>query len=295
MNGEIKDKPKHSKDAHMVSSVNREVLQMPNVENIVEEEEEQEENVVDREPNAIEKINKPKFILETVVLNDTKSEVNNEQVAPPSEDGEVQEIKVEEGYATRQMDEFFRQTIAAIKEELKLENKVDKSQHHNTDYDLDIEDSTEMDSANQSQFDTTLNRCNNRTFLFQNLLSLTNKKPSKRDKINSWLVLLGCFVNQFLIEGLCFNYINIMKLISDKFDTRSKLISSMPGVLMISFLLFTSPIALFFSKRCGLRPTSLVGASLSAISLLSSSLFLDNYVFFNLFYGIFTGNFIFTL
>lgn len=35
------------------------------------------------------------------------------------------EIKVEEGYATRQMDEYFRQTIAAIKEELtkKLETK----------------------------------------------------------------------------------------------------------------------------------------------------------------------------
>ena len=39
------------------------------------------------------------------------------------------EIRVEEGYATRQMDEYFRQTIAAIKEELtkKLETKKEKN------------------------------------------------------------------------------------------------------------------------------------------------------------------------
>lgn len=300
MNNETKDRSKHSKDALMVSSVNREALQTPNVDIIAEEEEEQEDNVnskkldVDDKPKEL----RNKFILETVVLGKElvhTDDNNKEQVAPPSEEGEVQEIKIEEGYATRQMDEYFRQTIAAIKEELKLENKTEKNHHTNNDYEMDVEDSSEIDLTNKNQFDTTFNRCTNRTVLFQNLMYFANKKSNKQDKITSWLVLLGCFVNQFLIEGICFNYFNVMSLVSKKFKTQSKLIASMPGVLLISFLLFTSPIALFFTKRCGLRLTSLIGASLSAISLLNSSIFLDNFVLFNLFYGIFTGKFIFRI
>lgn len=294
---EAKDKSKHSKDALMVSGVNREALQTPNVDIIAEEEEDLEENVTGEKLDTDERPREPrhKFILETVVLQEATPIANSEQKATASEDGEVQEIKVEEGYATRQMDEYFRQTIAAIKEELKLESKTDKNHHTNIDYEMEVEDCSEIDLTNRSQFDTTLNRCTNRTVLFQNLLYFTKKKSNRQDKITSWLVLLGCFVNQFLIEGICFNYVNVMDLVSEKFKTRSKLIASMPGVLMISFFLFTSPIALFFTKRCGLRLTSLVGACLSAISLLNSSIFLDNFVLFNLFYGIFTGKFIFRL
>ncbi|CAF0838666.1 unnamed protein product [Brachionus calyciflorus] len=347
-------------NAQLITGVNREIKQAPNVDNIIEEEEEEEEEdddddddeeegdkldknrdakieniVTENNNNETPDKPKPKFVLETVVLENNEpvciSSVNRDRLISHTEaednsndreEVEVQEIKVEEGYATRQMDEFFRQTIAAIKEELtkKLENKNDKKVHHHHhhnhkyhknhkndeieefdsdspyDYDYDLDDDgSDMENINynnnnnnKSEFETSF-RCNNRSVLFQNLLALTNKKPSRIDRINSWLVLLGCMLNQFLVDGLCFNYVNFMDRIGNENGNQSKLMSSMPGVFMFTFLLLMSPIALFLNKQYGIRPTSLIGSLLTSFSILISSFFINNFVLFNLFYGVFSG------
>lgn len=216
---------KHSNlDAYLITSVNRDTLVAPNIENIIEEEEEEEE----LENHSPVGYTGHKFILETVVL-DHQSELsskkestdnNNEQQAADNTSEEVVEIKVEEGYATRQMDEYFRQTIAAIKEELtkKLENKNEKNhhnhhkhhKHHLNQYD-DIEESeseSELDDHEQTDqethfdehtidkpFDCDCNYCetsikSNRHLLYQHILCLT-KKSAHAPKISpvGWFYL----------------------------------------------------------------------------------------------------------
>lgn len=125
-------------------------------------------------------------------------------------DEEQVEIKVEEGYATRQMDEYFRQTIAAIKEELhrKLENKDEaatggtatqqQSDHHHhhrgkKPIGFDDEDGDDLGGdkveltaidAQAKDADYFCSNCrdsltsrpkNNRAFIYQNLMGMKNK------------------------------------------------------------------------------------------------------------------------
>lgn len=124
-------------------------------------------------------------------------------------DEEQVEIKVEEGYATRQMDEYFRQTIAAIKEELhrKLENKDEaatggaathqQSDHHHhrgkKPIGFDDEDGDDLggDKVELTAIDSqakdadyfcsncrdslTSRPKNNRAFIYQNLMGKNNK------------------------------------------------------------------------------------------------------------------------
>lgn len=122
-------------------------------------------------------------------------------------DEEQVEIKVEEGYATRQMDEYFRQTIAAIKEELhrKLENKDEaatggaatQSDHHHhrgkKPLGFDDEDGDDLGGdkveltaidAQAKDADYFCSNCrdsftsrpkNNRAFIYQNLMGMKNR------------------------------------------------------------------------------------------------------------------------
>lgn len=149
----------HSFNAHMITGIAgrdaNAVLVAPQIDNILEEDEEEEvEKNVETKTESVEVVapqepQEPivapvqpaqhtpiKFILEPVVLNlnenPTTSNANKKEsdktTPEPNISDVVVEFKVEEGYATRQMDENFRQTIAAIKEELtkKLETKKER-------------------------------------------------------------------------------------------------------------------------------------------------------------------------
>jgi hypothetical protein len=109
-----------------------------------------------------------KFVLEPVVLVDNNTSATSQATNPVAADPEtveVAEIRVEEGYATRQMDEYFRQTIAAIKEELtkKLETKKEKKsgagnhnvshhKHNNEDYSYYETSSSEFDEDDEDEY-----------------------------------------------------------------------------------------------------------------------------------------------
>ena len=104
----------------------------------------------------------------------------------------------------------------------------------------------------------------------------------------SWLVVFGCILNQFIIDGLCFNYANLFDVIQKDFHINSRLISSMPVALLICLYLAFAPISIFLTKTYGSRRIALIGSFISTVSLLVSS-FLRNIVFFTLFFCIFTG------
>ena len=279
-----------------------------------------------------------KFVLEPVILPDNNnvapvSTTNNDPILTNptnnSDDGiEVTEIRVEEGYATRQMDEYFRQTIAAIKEELtkKLENKNDTNQaNHNQDkedsysyydtsssdfdqddvddgFDNDDNDETNLNDTNATDntFDHTVELGNqdllnhgytkfNRNLLYQHLLMFNKKKSTKLDRLNTWLVIMGCFLNHFIIDGVCYNYANLFDLIQIEFKQSSKLVAAMPFTFLIGFYLLIAPISLYLTKMYGSRRIALIGTFISSLSLLISSYLKDSIVGFIIFYGIFTG------
>jgi hypothetical protein len=369
------NKPAHSFDAHLVTSINRDTtLAAPQIDNIIEEEEEEIDEtatnvkVVDfqiphhNEPTKVEKLeesketapqltstsvaaassSKPhestiKFILEPVVLPETTSPaagsseltnvnvVNNESSEPPPvivSSPETGEIRVEEGQATRQMDEFFRQTIAAIKEELtkKLETQNEKNDEELDGYetDTDFDDDSLMGVGSGTDFDRTFdpdmdedhdpeahtspshrphhhhhnyihNLRNNRALLYNHIMTLLSmRRPTKRDRINGWLVIIGCFLNQFIIDGLCYNYAALFDLVQTSFELDSKLVASLPGTFLIGFFILITPLATFLTKQYGTRKIAIVGTFISTLSLLISS-FLNNIVLFTIFYGLFTG------
>lgn len=262
------------------------------------------------------------------------TEGNNEKGGrasiPSAGEEEQVEIKVEEGYATRQMDEYFRQTIAAIKEELtkKLETKeAPETDHHHhrhhlphgkrrdrfdsdSDTDEDDEDEGGDDDDDelasgraveeksgadvQSKEDYYCANCleklakprNNRAYIYQSLIG--KEKTAEKDKVTPCLVLVGCMLNQFIIEGLCFNYANLFDFIQKELRFSSKLIATMPGALLLTFFLLLAPIAVFMSKQFGTRRTAIIGTFISTLSLLICSFF-SNIVVFVVFYGVLTG------
>lgn len=398
--------------AHLVTTINRDAIATPHIDNIIEEEEEEEEKETCLDENVNNKTNLnesapnhqkqthtefSKFTLEPVHLDiespqpakpsitDTPTKFNIEKIdtsdsstpilietnkstpstsakhslanlqgnvspiaphnkAPKSkpedvENVEVVEIRVEEGYATRQMDEYFRQTIAAIKEELtkKLENKNEKNggnKHRNAesgvntdsddnefdDYDNETFDNDEANEysydhdrhsnecnecmgccdnfhdknnnsnhANSSHSQHHRHICNRRNLLYHHLMISSSKKRSKTDKANAWLALLGCFLNQFIIEGLCYNYANLFDIVQKEFKTTSKLVSSMPATFLLGFYLLLAPISLFLAKKFGTRRIALIGSFISTVSLLISSLLNDSIIVFSIFYGILNG------
>lgn len=256
---------------------------------------------------------------------------NNDQATTTNKEdsNETVEIRVEEGYATRQMDEYFRQTIAAIKEELtkKLNNekKADKFNNQkrnrydndeidefNSDSDEDefdsYFDSNDSDQFNdvvdvddpekpQQQNQTKVKKSNtyrlNNNQLYNHLINSKLNESNKQtlyEQIASWLVIFGCILNQFIIDGFCFNYANLFDLIQIDLNVESRLISSMPIALLICFYLMFAPVSIFLTKTYGSRRIALVGSFISSISLLISS-YIRNIVVFTLFYGIFTGKF----
>ncbi len=255
---------------------------------------------------------------------------NDQATTTNKEDSnETVEIRVEEGYATRQMDEYFRQTIAAIKEELtkKLNNekKADKFNNQkrnrydndeidefNSDSDEDefdsYFDSNDSDQFNdvdvddpekppQQQNQTKVKKSNtyrlNNNQLYNHLINSKLNESNKKtlyEQIASWLVIFGCILNQFIIDGFCFNYANLFDLIQIDLNVESRLISSMPIALLICFYLMFAPVSIFLTKTYGSRRIALVGSFISSISLLISS-FIRNIIVFTLFYGIFTGKF----
>jgi hypothetical protein len=222
---------------------------------------------------------------------------NNKQ-----EENESVEIKVEEGYATRQMDEYFRQTIAAIKEELtrKLDKNIDAttlaeatndvddigdfSDHSDTDNEIEIDNDHLNEDANY--YDDLYKA--NRNAIYQQL----GKK--EKNSLNGFLVFFGTILNQSIIEGLFFNYTILFDLIHKHFSQNSvhnsNLSSTLPITFLIGFYLMSAPLANFCAKFYGPRRTSFIGTLLATLSLLISSL-QTNLFWFSFFYGILTGLF----
>jgi MFS family permease len=102
------------------------------------------------------------------------------------------------------------------------------------------------------------------------------------------LVLIGSIVNQFIIEGVCFNYATLLEFIQREFQFSSKLIATLPAALLLAFFLLLAPISVFLSKQFGTRRIAVLGTFISTLSLLICSFF-SNFVVFVIFYGIFTG------
>ena len=244
-------------------------------------------------------------------INETQNDESKEDIS------DAIEIRVEEGYATRQMDEYFRQTIAAIKEE--LTKKLEKNDQNNanrrnrededgcysdSDYDIDSEDEDYLDGDSYDQDGDDAEKTKTKKLHFKlspnfkqnNLLyhhllntNLNENKENKRfEQIASWFVIFGCVLNQFIIDGLCFNYANVFDLIQKEFKINSRLISSMPAALLICFYLIFAPVSIFLTKTYGTRRIALIGSFISTISLLVSS-FITNIIAFTIFYGVFTG------
>ena len=332
--------------AQFVNTVSRDFVSAigaANIDKIIEEEEEEEENEqppatrisLSNESLKGEAESKPaatspgvfevygentKFILEPVVLDRIIATSNEPAVLPPpppppqtkddDENGSV-EIKVEEGYATRQMDEYFRQTIAAIKEE--LTKKLDKNNpdelgdpddignFSEEDVDSDIEEEFEDDFEEPAQEDDLeLNQRGyyrayrtRRNILYQQLLSpsLSTKKKSTQSwtrEIASSLVLIGFIINAIIIDGICLNYTLLFNFVDAHFKVNSNLVASMPVTLLLGFYLLTAPVANFLTKINGARHTAVVGTFISASSLLASS-FQTNFYAFSLCFGFLAG------
>jgi hypothetical protein len=278
------------------------------------------QNANESTDNNNNNINSPNLNQSQPAQEEIKKE--EEKGSDEKNEEEIVEIKVEEGYATRQMDEYFRQTIEAIKEELtrKLENQNGDENNPNENIDLnEVEDQLYDGYDTESEIDSTMlgdsdyldhelldstngqeihlssplsqnQSKNTRNLLYRQILTLSNKKLSKSERINTLLVMFACFLNNFIIEGLCYNYANLFKLIETKFELQSKLIACMPGQFLIIFFLLFAPIAVYFSKQYGEMRIALVGTFMSAISLFISSFIMNDIVLFSLFYGVFTGN-----
>ncbi len=274
-----------------------------------------------------------KFTLEPVVLEGTEDSLvtknvettvdedtgynnveNNYEDGIKSRTGSV-EIRVEEGYATRQMDEFFRQTIAQIKEELtkKLENNNadededigDFSDDEESYYDDEFyEDDDEIDDMENQKFniDFVNNKLvskPNRILLYQQLMSENRMskpssviKPSDSKKTAAaWMVFAGCVINMVLVEGVTFNYINFFEFVEREFDVQSKLVATMPAVILLAVFLFTTPLAVILAKLYGSRKVAIVGSVVSTVALILSS-FQENIVGFIITYGCLNGKLI---
>jgi len=246
----------------------------------------------------------------TEQVNDDVAEGSNHEDTDNSATGS-NEIRVEEGYATRQMDEFFRQTIAQIKEELtkKLEN-------NNPDEDEDIGDfSDEEESEDDDEYDEdededdvenqrlNIDACNsskaaskpNRMVLYQQLLSANrSSKPSAKmscglkETAATWMVLAGCIINMIIVEGLTFNYPNFFGFVEREWDVRSKLVASLPTVFLLAVFLLGTPFAVFLAKVHGSRKVAVVGSAVSTVALVLCS-FQDNIVGFAVTYGCLNG------
>lgn len=235
------------------------------------------------------------------------------------------------------MDEFFRQTIAQIKEELtkKLENNNEEDEDigdfsdedDDDDYDEnEDEDEFDEDDIENQRFASTAadegelaaaarartaaqhSFRNNRNQIYQQLLAPPPKTAAGESAVSGtwrqaatkWLVLFGCVLNMSIVEGLCYNYVNIQSLVTAKFVTvkasRSHRLAGWPEPLMavlptaclVGLFLLMTPLSVFMAKTQGSRTVSVFGSVLSAMSLLVCS-FQENIYGFILTYGIITG------
>lgn len=358
--------PKISGDSESDNLVAKLKKQLSIVEESEEEEEEEKEDKKEKEEagdeesgqmSVVEVMGESKlFTLEPVVLEEEEAEeeAQTEQAAAKkgptneaqeeddkgsndeaSEQGQdtsatgSNEIRVEEGYATRQMDEFFRQTIAQIKEELtkKLENNNEEdedigdfSDEDEDDYDEDDDDDEfdEDDIENQrfvlqqqeqeGQRPSGLQSYRaNRNKLYQQLLapstSVAKEAVSWKQASAKWLVLFGAILNMSIVEGLCYNYLNLLASVRDTFvadlntnddeETRRRvapgpLLAILPTALLVGLFLLLAPLSVFMAKTQGSRIVAVFGSVVSAISLLVCS-FQDDIYGFMLTYGVLTG------
>lgn len=229
------------------------------------------------------------------------------------------------------MDEFFRQTIAQIKEELtkKLENNneededigdfSDEEDEDDFDEDEDEDEFDEDDIENQrfvsgaagegelaaaAEARTAAQHSfrNNRNHIYQQLLAPPPKTVAAesavpgawRQAATKWLVLFGCVLNMSIVEGLCYNYVNIQSLVSAKFANAKSsgwpepLMAVLPTAFLAGLFLLMTPLSVFMAKTQGSRTASVFGSVLSAMSLLVCS-FQENIYGFILTYGIITG------
>ena len=205
------------------------------------------------------------------------------------------------------MDEYFRQTIAAIKEELtkkldknnpdELADPDDIGDFSEEDMDSDIEEEFEDEFEETQEEDLELNQRSyyrayrtNRNILYQQLLtpSLSTKKTSQATDIASGLVLVGFIINAIIIDGICLNYTFLFNFVDTHFKVNSNLFASMPVTLLLGFYLLTAPLANFLTKINGARHTAVVGTFISASSLLVSS-FQTNFYAFSFCFGVLAG------
>lgn len=157
-----------------------------------------------------------------------------------------------------------------------------------TDYDPE-DGTTDTESHQVRHYTHYVNLRNNRNLLYQHIMSLmTARQPSKQDRVNGWLVILGCFINQFIIDGMCYNYGVLFSRVKQEFHIQSSLIAVMPGAFLIGFFVLVAPLSVFLTKEFGQRRVAVAGTFLATISLLISALW-SNIIVFILFYGVFTG------
>jgi hypothetical protein len=213
--------------------------------------------------------------------NNSSSNNNNNNYETDDTDEDDLGIRVEDGYATRQMDEHFRQTIAAIKEE--LEKKLEKQSMKDTDIDDEIYTDKEGNYFESADEDNAILEN-----VAQTNIIISNRLKINEQEINHWMVATGFLLNNFIIDGFCFIYPVLIESVKEKFNEKSRVMLTLPGILLLFTYLLASPVATFMAKEYGCRKTALFGSLLAAISLLASS-FVSSIAAFITLYGVLTG------
>ena len=101
-------------------------------------------------------------------------------------------------------------------------------------------------------------------------------------------MVIMIIVNMVIIEGLSFNYPNLLELVRSEYDVSSRLMASLPTAFLIGFFLLATPLGVFFAKLFGSRRVAVVGSIISAGSMIACS-FQDNIYWFIFTYGCLNG------
>jgi hypothetical protein len=204
-------------------------------------------------------------------------------------------MPVEEGYATRQMDEYFRQTIAAIKEE--LHKKLESTQQPNDP--LNTQDTKTASQANEADRSADINciDCYLNSHCIIHALHTNQRRHSNifiRNSNLNWILLLFVFVNHMLIDGFHFNIICLLDIVNENFFPKAddnRIHHLLPFILFTFVYLSMCPFSIYFCKAYGLRRTAICGSLLSFASVFVSSFVNFSFGLFVLFFSILTGKF----
>ena len=118
-----------------------------------------------------------------------------------------------------------------------------------------------------------------------------------RPFLTKWLVLFGCTVNMSIVEGLCYNYLNVAGVVKrsvlGKGDESPLVVAALPTALLVGWFLLWAPISVFVTKTHGSRVVAVVGSILSAFALLLCSFLVQDIYGFALTYGVLAGKWLF--